>query len=78
MAVKFSTCYPTLPQGHKTPCGIVTEQDNRIREIICPELSEETCQKLAAAWNERCPAIPGDRDFEEVLAMFIHDELQRL
>lgn len=79
MAMKFSTCYPTLPQGHKSPCGIVTDQqDNRIREIICPELSEETCRQLAAGWNELSPATPGDRGFEEVLAAYISDELQRL
>jgi len=79
MAVKFSTCYPVLLQGHRTPCGIVTDQqNNRIQEIICPELPEETCRRLAAAWNEQCLAIPGDKGFEEALATFISNELQRL
>ncbi len=77
MAVKFTTCYPILPQGGKTPCGVaVDRQSGFLQEIICPELSESVCANLAAKWN--AGAVGGDKRFEDELAQFISDELKQI
>lgn len=79
MALRFSTCYPALPQGTKTPCGIVMDtQDGRVQEIICPELSEAVCRQLAAAWNAQETAALSGKALEETLAVFITRALEQL
>lgn len=79
MAVKFSTCYPTMSHGVKAPCGIVTDQQQGIlQEIICPEISEELCSRLVAAWRDRYPEPGIGKDFEEELCRFVSDELKQL
>lgn len=76
MAVKFSTCYPQLPVGVRTPCGIVTDRrDGSIQEIICPDLSAELCSRLVGEWNSRNMSPKGSTT-EEDLAEFISDELK--
>ncbi len=78
MAVKFSTCYPQLPEGVRTPCGIVTDRrDGSIQEIICPELSAELCSRLVSLWNSRNMS-PKVSAIEDDLAEFISDELKLL
>lgn len=77
MAVKFSTCYPLLPKGVRTPCGIVTDcRDGSIQELICPELSTELCSRLVGKWNSRNTSFPKVNGIEEDLAQFISDELK--
>lgn len=78
MAVKFSTCYPTMPHGMKAPCGIVTDQQQGIlQEIICPEIPVELCSQLVATWRDRYTEPGIGKDFEEVLCRFITDELKQ-
>lgn len=79
MAVKFSTCYPRLPEGVRTPCGIVADRrDGSIQEIICPEISAESCSRLVGEWNSRNTSYPKNDTIEEDLAQFISDELKRM
>lgn len=78
MAVKFSACYPELPSGSKTPCGIIADrQSGFVQEIICPELSVAVCSELVALWNRKTAESFDGTNIEDQLARFITNELKQ-
>lgn len=79
MAMKFATCYPVLPQGLRTPCGIFADrQSGIVQEMVCPEIPEAVCRQILSDWNDRVSADWNGRHMEEEFALFVCDELKRL
>lgn len=76
MAMKFTACYPTLPSGVRTPCGLLADRQTGIlQELVCPEIPKEACRLIVSAWNDRLPAKCTGSGIEEELAQFISQEL---
>ncbi len=77
MAMKFTTCYPSLQTGGKTPCGLFAErQTGMVQELVCPEISQAQCQLIVARWNANLAPEWNGRRIEEEMAQFITDELK--